>query len=157
MPKAVKNKQQITPFSNGTSAMIWYENNCQSCTKAYFPKNGEYPSDETMKNYVSIGKECKCKYYMDWAFVSSEIPLEIAEKMGYTEEKGFPRTCILFSDNDDDRYKAPKRPKPDSTPPNQLLMPFYLQELGIKEIKLNRINTKQRSVANVDASSNQAD
>lgn len=134
MNKAVKEKEQITPFSNGTEAMMWYDHNCERCSKAYFPEDGEYPKDSTMKQYISIGKECKCKYFIDWGFITSEIPLNIAEQMGYTEEKGFPWRCVLFSDKDDDRYKPPKRPRPDDTPPNQLVMPFYLQELGIQEI-----------------------
>ena len=69
------------PFGNGTSAMIWYDENCTSCKKAYFPKvNCDYPSDNTMKSYCSTGKECKLKYAIDWGFVSGDIPMNVAQK-----------------------------------------------------------------------------
>lgn len=128
------NEKQMAPFSNGTEAMMWYDANCSRCTKAYFPaKDGDWPKDSTMKQYVSCGKECKLKYHIDWGFVTGEIPQEIAQQIG-EDEYGLKQTCLLFSDNEDDGYKPPKRPRPDNTPPNQLLMPFYLQEIGIKEL-----------------------
>lgn len=37
----------------------------------------------------------------------------------------------MFSDNDDDRYKWPKKPKPED--PNQMVMPFLINEIdGVK-------------------------
>lgn len=132
-----KTNQSFTPFSNGTEAMIWYAHNCDRCVKAYRPKDpNNWPKDETMRQYISCGKECKFKYHLDWGHITGEIPMRIAEEMGYTEEKCvFPSNCMYFSDSDDDRYKAPKRPKPDNTPPNQMVMPFMFQELGIQEHK----------------------
>jgi len=59
--------------SNGTEGMMWYSHNCDRCAKAYHPKDGEYPSDKTMKRYCSIGKECKLKYALDWAHVTGTI------------------------------------------------------------------------------------
>lgn len=130
-----KQVEQMQPFSNGTEAMMWYDRNCDRCVKAYWPKDGNWPKDSTIKQYISCGKECKFKYHLDYGHITGEIPLNIAEQIGYTDQKGFPPHCLHFSDKDDDRYKAPKRPRPDDTPPNQMVMPFYLQEIGIKEHK----------------------
>jgi len=119
----------FTPFSNGTDAMCWYAENCEKCVKAYFPKDGIYPSDKTMKNYCSIGKECKLKYYIDWGFVSGEIPDKIAEQIGKDKDYGLKQTCLMFSDDEDDGYKPPKRPKKDPTPDNQILLFSDFDEL----------------------------
>lgn len=131
---------QMTPFSNGSEAMTWYHHNCDQCVKAYHPTNGMWPKYSTLKQYVSCGKECKFKFHIDDGFITGEIPLSIAEQIGYTEEKGFPRNCLHFSDKDDDRYKHPKRPRPDDTPPNQMVMPFYLEEIGVKAYTVETVN-----------------
>lgn len=126
----METETMIRPFSNGSQAMDWYYNNCEQCVKAYFPKkDGEWPSCKTMKAYCSIGKECKLKYQVDIGFITGEIPLETAKKIGYTEEKGFPCSCMMFSDNNDDGFKAPKRPKPDNTPDNQMVLPFLTNDI----------------------------
>lgn len=118
----------MRPFSNGTEAMIWYDENCTRCSKAYFPKDGEYPSDQTMKKYCSIGKECKLKYAIDWAFVTSEIPDEVAAQIGESKY-GLKSQCMMFSDNDDDRYRPPKKPRPRPINPDQKdLFPMYPDE-----------------------------
>jgi hypothetical protein len=135
-----KKEPQMTPFSNGTEAMSWYYHNCEQCVKAYFPKEpGNWPKDSTIRQYISCGKECKMKYHIDYGFITGEIPVSIAEQIGYTEEKGFPSSCIMFSDKDDDRYRPPKRPSPDDTPPNQMVMPFYLEEIGVKALTVETV------------------
>ena len=122
-------KETIRPFSNGTEAMQWYDDNCTRCTKAFFPKiDGNYPSDTTMKKYCSIGKECKLKYAIDWSFITSEILLDIAKQIGIGELGGLKETCMFFSDNDDDRFKYPKGTPVDNSPMNQLVMPLILDE-----------------------------
>lgn len=122
-------KEMYSPFSNGTGAMMWYEDNCDKCVKAYWPKEpGNWPSQETMKQYCSTGKECRFKFHMDISFVTGEIPLIIAKEIGHTDEKGFPAQCLHFSDKNDDGFKPPKRPKPDNTGPNQMVMPFIIEE-----------------------------
>lgn len=132
-------KETFRPFSNGSEAMVWYVDNCERCSKAYFPKDGEYPSDKTMKQYCSSGRECKLKYAIDFGFVTGEIPLDIAKQIGIDEQNGgLKESCMMFSDNDDDGFKPPKRPKPDRTPDNQLVMPFLLDEVlenhNVKEL-----------------------
>lgn len=125
----------LSPFSNGTEAMTWCGNNCDRCTKAYHPKDDNWPSDKTIRQYISIGKECKFKYHIDLGFITGEIPLDIAKQMGYTEDKVWFPDCIHFSDNEDDGYKPKKRPAPDNTPDNQMVMPFCIEEsLNKKEL-----------------------
>jgi len=123
-------KLMETPFSNGTSAMMWMENNCDRCVKAYRPKvEGNWPSFDTMKQYCSIGKECKLKLHIDIGFISSEVPKEIIDQIGRNENGWISDQCMLFSDNEDDGYKPKKRPKPDGSGPNQMIMPFSIEEI----------------------------
>lgn len=118
-----------TPFSNGTSAMMWMDNNCDRCVKAYKPKvDGEWPSFETMKQYCSIGKECKLKLAIDIGFVTSEVPVAIIDQIGRNENGGIAQQCMFYSDNEDDGYKPKKRPRPDNTPDNQMTMPFIIEQ-----------------------------
>lgn len=128
------------PFSNGTDAMYWYANNCELCVKAYFPKDGMYPSDKTMKNYCSIGKECKLKYHIDWGFILGEIPDEIAEQIGKDADYGLKQQCMMFSDNEDDGYKPRKKPRPDDTPDNQILLFSEFDDLvNTPVVKLEKV------------------
>ena len=123
-----KKKEMIVPFSNGTEAMDWYDSNCEMCKKAFLPEDGEYPKDTTMKAYVRCGRECPIKYEIDWAFVSSEISLDMAEKAGYKDGR-FPATCLLWSERGDDgNNPLPRRPKPVA--PNQMVLPFALEEIS---------------------------
>jgi hypothetical protein len=132
-------KETIVPFSSGTEAADWYSENCERCTKAFFPKeDGNWPSDSTMKKYCSTGKECKLKYYLDLGFITGEIPADIAVQIGYKNET-MPDSCMMYSDNEDDRYQPPKQPrKPKPTGPNQMVMPFIIQEIGqpVKQLQL---------------------
>lgn len=117
------------PFSNGTEAMCWYGSNCDRCVKAWHPDlNKSYPTEKTVQSYVRSGKYCKLQYWIDIGFIEGSIPDEIAQQIG-KGEYGLKSSCMFFSDNDNDGYKAPKRPKPE--PPNQMVMPFILDELGI--------------------------
>lgn len=57
---------KVTPFSNGTDAMTWYHNNCDTCK----PK-------------------CPKKRNIDLSFVTGEITLATAEYIGYENEPYF--------------------------------------------------------------------
>lgn len=129
-----KIEEPFTPFSNGTEAMIWESENCERCSKAWFPKDGNWPKESTIREYVRIGKYCKFQYWMHIGWIEGSIPKSIAEQMVSNIDALHFQDCIHFSDNEDDGYKPPKPPRPDRTPPNQLVMPFYLQEIGVKEI-----------------------
>jgi hypothetical protein len=126
--------EPFTPFSNGTQAMIWQDNNCDRCVKAWHP-DGEkgYPKEKTIQSYVRCGKYCKLQYWIDIGWIEGSIPLEIAKQIGLDENELLRDQCMFYSDNEDDGYKPPKRPKPDNTPDAQLTMPFYLEEIGITE------------------------
>ena len=63
----------IVPFSNGTEAMMWLDNNCDSCVKSKFYNSGSEPTDY----------RCRLYYWISLGMVSGEIPLRVAEKIGY--------------------------------------------------------------------------
>lgn len=126
----------ISPFSNGSEAMDWVDNNCNRCVKAYRPKvEGDFPSFKTMQQYCSIGKECKLKFHIDMGFITGEIPVHIGEQIGFSDEhkNSLKQTCLLYSDNDDDGYKPKPRPKPDG-PLNQMVMPFIIEQTLKQEL-----------------------
>lgn len=127
-----KMDSRITPFSNGTEFMMWLENNCSNCTKSWFPKDGEWPKESTLKSYVSCGKYCKMQYHIDLSVIDGSMPLHIAQLIGYNGT--FPSQCMMYSDNKDDGFKYPKRPKGDDSPDNQFVMPFLVDEI-VGEIK----------------------
>ena len=129
----------FTPFSNGTEGMFWESRNCERCSKAWYPKDGNWPKESTIREYVRNGKYCKLQYWLHIGWIEGCIPTEIAQQIGVDESKGGLKDCMLYSDNEDDGYKPPKRPKPDNTPDNQLTMPFYLQEIGITEVKQKEV------------------
>jgi len=123
------------PFSNGTQAMSWYGENCDKCVKAWHPDAEKGPpSYETQKKYVTCGKYCKLQYWIDIAFIEGSIPKEIAEQIGIGQY-GLTH-CRFFSDNDDDRWQPPKRPRPDNTPDNQLVMPFLIEDCVTENVLL---------------------
>ena len=124
----------ISPFSSGTEAMCWVDENCDRCVKSFKPSNGEMPDYNTTQKLVNLGRECKMKFAIDVGFVTGEIPLEIAQSIGYTEEKGFPSSCLHFSDNDDDGFKTSPR-KPKDEPPNQMCLPFVTNEILVNHNK----------------------
>ena len=127
--KTAEEIEKFTPFSNGTSAMIWYSNNCETCKRAYFPKDGEYPSDRTMRQYCSIGKECKLKYAIDFSFITGEIYLDVAKQIGINEFGSLKESCMMWSDNEDDGFKYPKKPTPNKTPDNQIMLFTVFDEI----------------------------
>ncbi|MBD1398138.1 hypothetical protein H9Q13_13265 [Pontibacter sp. JH31] len=81
-----------------------------------------------MRKYCSLGKECKLKYQLDLAFITGELPVAIADQIGRSTY-GL-KDCMKFSDNPNDGYKPPKRPAPDNTPDNQMVLPFAWQEIA---------------------------
>ena len=124
--KLLNSKDQVTPFSNGSEAVDWYCENCDSCTKAFIPKDMEYPDDKTTRSYIRSRKECHMKYFIDYAFVSGKIPMQVWKEMGNDEKTIYPK-CIHFSDNDNDSWQPPKRPVPED--PDQLCL-----SLGIGDV-----------------------
>lgn len=132
--------EMIRPFSNGTEAMCWLDQNCDRCVKAYHPKDGNWPSEKTLKNYVSIGKYCKLQYDIDICHITSEIPLDTAKQIGLDEDGfGLKQQCMFFSDNEDDGFKYPSQPRPDNSPNNQLVMPFMIEDVPFKIKQLQQV------------------
>lgn len=140
--KADQAVEMFRPFSNGTSAMFWYGENCETCKKAFFPNNGEYPSDRTMKQYCSIGKECKLKYALDFAFITGEITLDIAKQIGIDKDGGLKESCMMWSDDKDDGFKYPKKPTPKHTPDNQIMLFTEFDELVNNQAILTELKSR---------------
>ncbi len=131
-----KIEEPFNPFSNGTEAMIWQDHNCGSCSKSWHPKDGNWPKESTIREYVRIGKYCKFQYWMDIGWVEGSIPKSIAEQMVLDIEKIHFGDCIHFSDNEDDGFKYPTKTPKDPIADNQLTMPFIFDEIGVpKEVK----------------------
>jgi len=142
-----KEKEMMQPFSNGTEAMMWQEQNCERCVRAYWPKGEDWPKDTTMRHYISIGKECKLKYHIDLGFILGEIPVEIALQIGAKENEysrlKLPWNCIMFSDDEDDGYHPPKRPK---RPPTPDIRQAHLFPLDTNFIELPIIQRKEKAL-----------
>lgn len=147
---SISKERPVSPFSNGTESMIWEAHNCSVCKKAWFPKGGNWPSEKTLKQYVSAGKYCRLQYYLDLANIDGLIPADIAREIGVEsltyqdncKAHGFctllPQ-CLKFSDDDNDRFHYPNRPRPDA--PNQLTMPFIIDEIGFVETKKEQLES----------------
>lgn len=76
------------------------------------------------------------KYHLDLAFITGEMPKDLAAKMGYgTGRYGdMPESCLMFSDNEDDGYSPSKRPKPED--PKQMVLPFLVDSIiGKQELQ----------------------
>lgn len=138
-------EKMMRPFSNGTESMIWYDNNCCTCKKAWHSKDGNYPKEETLKAYVRQGKYCKLQYDLDLGFVISEIPESTADQIGTTHKSEtyctLKETCMMWSEKDeDDNRPRPRKPR-DPSGPNQLCLPIELIEIErniVKQIQLTK-------------------
>ena len=73
---------EVTPFSNGSEAMIWRENNCDKCL------NYEDKSKE------EIDAKCKLAFNIDIGFVKGHIPLWVAKEIG-CDYNPLYQTCNL--------------------------------------------------------------
>lgn len=126
-----KEIQSISPFSNGTEAMMWMDSNCDRCVKAHKVKWPEPPPDfAASKKLVNLGMECKMKLAIDLTFVDVDIPEDIAQLVGWTEEKGWPSDCMMYSDDDNDGWKpTPRTPK--DAPDCQMCLPFAINEIAL--------------------------
>ena len=102
-------EEPFTPFSNGTEAMIWESGNCERCSKAWYPKDGNWPKESTIRNYVQCGKYCKLQYWLHIGYIEGAIPMNVAKQIGIDEKSGGLKDCMFFSDNDNDGYKPPKK------------------------------------------------
>ena len=131
-----KKSELIQPFSNGTEHAYWQDVNCESCKKCYQPpiKKGEqqWPSDKTMRQYVRDGRECEMKYVLDISWIEGKMPLDVAERIGYSRDFGLDRKCKEWQDRGNGgNPRRPKAPKP--VPDNQMVMPFILEEIGERQ------------------------
>ena len=135
-------EEEMTPFSNGSEAIIWYGDNCDQCVKAWFPDPNNPVKFTTEKKYVQIGKYCKLQFHLDYGFIVGVISRVTADKIGTQEgcDTCLKTRCDQFSSDDDDRYKAPKRPK--HPPANQISI-FQTPFLNTKPIKDDRSISKQ--------------
>lgn len=111
-------KEEVTPFSNGTEAMMWKENNCDQCKKY-----------ECLSKTPQTAK-CRLAWFLDFGEISGVIPRDVAEQIGIEKDGGnyvqLKSDCNMFSDEDEG--SKPRKPyvKPDA--PNQLRM-FVLEEI----------------------------
>lgn len=126
--------EQISPFSNGSEAMDWVCNNCGTCKRAHKPKDPNNPPNfsATVK-LVNLGMECKMKLSVDFGFVTGTMAKEMAVLIGYTEENGFPDSCMFHSDDDRDGWHPVYKPK--QPPDNQMCLPFALNEICPETVK----------------------
>lgn len=124
--------QTVRPFSSGSEAMDWQWNNCDRCVRAFKPAEGKnMPDYSTTQKLVNLGRECTMKYAIDMGYMTGEVSVEIAALVGWTEEKGWPDSCMMFSDDDNDEWKpAPRKPY---GPDEQMCLPF-----AINDIVMNR-------------------
>lgn len=114
-------EERCHAFSSGTEFMMWYANNCDQCKRAWFPKDMEWPSEETTRQYMNCGKYCPIQHYIDLGQLYGYIPEDIAVIAGWKGNTA-PQQCRFFSDDDNDRFKYPSKPKP--VPKNQLSLTF---------------------------------
>lgn len=132
MEKVKEKVEMMTPFSNGTEAMCWMERNCDCCALAYHPtKDGEWPTDKTMRQYCRDGRECPMKYAIDFAHITGEMPLDMAQRTGYDSlvDPRMPYKCKAWKDRGDGgNPRGPKQPKP--IPKNQLVMSFEFSDIA---------------------------
>lgn len=124
---------RIVPFSNGTEHAEWQDANCECCSKCYQPpvRNGypKWPSDKTMRRHVEEGRECAMKYAIDWSWMDGTMPVEPAEKIGWTREGKFPARCLLWSERGNGgNPRGPRKPKP--VPDNQMVLGFEFSEIA---------------------------
>jgi hypothetical protein len=84
--------QQVRVFSNATEYAFWTERNCYKCLKCLDNKLGEAEEGFHMG-------ECKIYEQILLAIIDSgEIPLQVAEKMGYENNKLSPKCKEFVSD-----------------------------------------------------------
>ncbi len=60
----------VVPFSNGTDASYWHEDNCEQCEKY------------EMESETEEEAGCKLAYNIDLGFIAGEIPMWVAERIG---------------------------------------------------------------------------
>jgi len=120
----------VTPFSNGTEAMVWYSENCATCKRSWHPGERGFPHEVVLKRYVREGKYCKLQYDLDLGFITGEIPESTAKQIG-EDEGGLKETCLLWSERDDNEgcQRKPRKPR-DSSGPNQFVLPFVEEEIN---------------------------
>jgi len=128
-----KNKQAI-PFSNGTQAMEWTGRNCERCVKAITTRIPDYVYEENPEDVILCGRDCIGNYSIGFSFIIGHIPLSIAEwiKAEISHQKNgifayLPNECPYFSD--DERDNPDNQIDPDPYDPNQLIIPFGIEDL----------------------------
>lgn len=121
----------MKPFSNGSEFMYWYDNNCSRCTRAMHM--AEMPDFDVTQKMVNLGRECRLKFALDLAVGggTGEIPDDVAAVIG-TGEHGLKESCMMFSDNEDDRWRPPNNRKPPPEDPMQGMLFSVLDEEEVK-------------------------
>lgn len=123
---SIESSKGIVPFSNGSEAMVWMNNNCDSCKKAlmcYNPEAYENMRDGGQSETLE-GLNCFGEYAIACGYITGVMPEEISIWMGGTETR-LPEQCRFFSDDDNDR---PDR-QPPPIDPMQLKIPFLCTSL----------------------------
>lgn len=88
----MKNKNNIVPFSNATEFGFYTERNCYKCLKCLDNQHG-VAEDGFHKG--------ECNLYENLILASldcGQIPLEIAKRMGYEDNKLLPKCKEFVSD-----------------------------------------------------------
>lgn len=104
----------VTPFSNGSEAIDWMENNCNSCQRSWCCRHqqAEPPSWDVTEKLAKEGKECYGAFALGFGFVSGSIPPEVATWIGATIRGNFchmPDQCLHFTSS----VEPPTPPDPN--------------------------------------------
>lgn len=135
-------KPRVTPFSNGTEAMCWEYNNCGSCKR-----NKKLPDSTCGLDIerANKGLQCRWEIHIGYGWLDGSVAQYAAEKIGWTEEKGWLGKCILWIDKD--QKGPPRKPRPKPVAPNQGLLFTEFDNL------LNK-NNDENSILHLDTGTN---
>lgn len=126
-------------FSNGTEYMMWTEQNCDTCVRAFRPAKGkEMPDFNATQRLVNLGRECKIKFAIEYAAGSGvgDVPDDIAALVSGIPGK-WSWQCMMHSSDDNDGPNKPRKPRPpkDTSEDPQQLMLFSIVDEVFEEMK----------------------
>src|SRR5690606_26169327 len=95
---------------NCTGYMNWPANNCDTCVRAFRPKNGKpLPDYNATQTLVNLGRECKIKFAIEYAMGTwTDIPDEVGALMSGKPGQ-WSDQCMMHSEDDND---GPPKPGP---------------------------------------------